>query len=139
MDFEKRALQTAVTLACVVPIGAGLSGMILGPVLSGGAALGSTDLDSHFRYLSGLLFAVGLGFLSTVPRIERRGGRFLGLAGIVVAGGFGRLASVAALGLPSAPMKAALAMELLVTPALALWQMRIARLMVAARTPSAAD
>lgn len=139
MDFEKRALQTAVTLGCVVPIGAGLSGMVLGPVLSEGAALGPTDLDSHFRYLSGLLLAVGLGFLSTVPRIERRGGRFLGLAGIVVVGGLGRLASVLALGLPSAPMKAALAMELLVTPALAFWQMRVARLAAASRTSLAAD
>lgn len=125
--FEKRALQAAVVVGCVVPIAAGLSGMILGPVLSRGAVAVPTDLDSHFRYLSGLLFAVGLGFISTVPQIERHRGRFLGLTGIVVAGGFGRLASVLALGLPSAPMKAALAMELLVTPALAFWQMRVAR------------
>jgi len=125
--FEKRALQAAVALGCLVPIGAGLSGIILGPFLSGGAVAVPTDLDSHFRYLSGLLFAIGLGFLSTVPRIERQKGRFLGLTSIVMVGGLGRLASVLALGLPSVPMQAALAMELLVTPALCLWQRRIAR------------
>lgn len=126
-NLEKRALQAAVALGCLVPIGAGLTGMILGPYLSGGPVAVPTDLDSHFRYLSGLLFAIGLGFLSTVPRIEQRRARFLGLTGIVVVGGLGRLASVLALGLPGTPMKAALAMELLVTPALCLWQRRIAR------------
>ncbi len=126
--FEKRVLQAAVALSCLVPLAAGLSGMILGPYLSGGLVSVPTDLDSHFRYLSGLLFAIGLGFLSTVPRIEHQRARFLGLTGIVVVGGLGRLASVAALGLPPAvSMKAALVMELLVTPALCLWQARIAR------------
>ncbi len=50
--------------------------------------LGSGDLDSHFRYLSGLLLAIGIGFASTVPRIEAQGGRFWLLTGIVMVGGY---------------------------------------------------
>ena len=83
--------------------------------------------DSHFRYLSGLLLAIGLGFLSAVPRIERRSGRFRLLAGIVFVGGLGRLLSLASGGTPDASTVFALVMELIVAPALALWQWRVAQ------------
>jgi hypothetical protein len=85
-------------------------------------AAGAADLDSHFRYLSGLLLAIGLGFASTIPHIEIRGRRFRLLAGIVVLSGVGRLVSI---GSPSPAMLAALVMELIVTPGLALWQYRV--------------
>jgi len=49
------------------------------------------------------------------------------LGGIVVLGGFGRLPSMLTMGEPSPIMIGALAMELLVTPAITLWQMRISR------------
>jgi hypothetical protein len=125
--MEKRALQVAVAIGSLVPIGAGSAGMLFGPRLMGSAILGAGDLDSHFRYLSGLLLAIGLGFLSTIPRIESHGGRFRLLTGLVVVGGIGRLLSLLAIGLPSATMLAALAMELVVTPGLAIWQHRVAR------------
>ncbi len=124
--LEKRALQIVVAIGSLVPIGAGSAGILLGPRLVGSASIGAGDLDSHFRYLSGLLLAVGLGFLSTIPRIETHGGRFRLLTGIVVVGGIGRLASLLATGLPSSMMIAALGMELLVAPGLAIWQSRVA-------------
>ena len=123
-DAEKRALQIAVLVGSLVPIIAGGAGMLLGPWMAESAPRG---LDSHFRYLSGLLFAIGLGYVSTVPRIETQGRRFLLLTGIVFAGGIGRLVSLIVIGSVSPSMTAALAMELLVTPALALWQRRIER------------
>ncbi len=123
---EKRALQIAVALACLVPIAAGIAGVLLGPPMVGARIVAAADLDSHFRYLSGLLLAVGLGFASTIPRIEVHGGRFRLLTCIVVAGGVGRLWSLLSVGAPSPAMLAALAMELLVTPGLTIWQMRIA-------------
>jgi len=125
--FEKHALQVAVTIACLVPIGAGGAGVLLGPRMLGSGIVAATDLDSHFRYLSGLLLAIGLGYASTIPRIEMHGDRFRLLTCIVVVGGVGRLLSLLAIGAPSPVMLAALAMELLVTPGLALWQHRIAR------------
>lgn len=126
MGWERRALQVAVAIGCLVPITAGLAGAILGPGLLGGA--GGIDADSHFRYLSGLLLGIGLAYGASVRGIERHRGRFLLLTLIVVAGGLGRLISVAALGLPPVSMSAALTMELLVTPALAYWQLRVARI-----------
>jgi hypothetical protein len=125
--MERRILQVTVAIGSLVPIGAGAAGMLLGPRLLGSDAVGSGDLDSHFRYLSGLLLAIGLGFLSTTPRIETQGSRFRLLTGIVVVGGIGRLMSLLAIGPQSPAMIAALGMELLVTPVLALWQHRFAR------------
>ena len=129
--LEKRALQVAVALGCLVPIGGGARGIWLGPQRAGAA--GPADLDSHFRYLSGLLLGIGLAYLTAIPRIEQYSLRFRILTAIVVVGGLGRLASLVAMGTPSLIMTAALAMELIVTPALALWQHRIARLSIALR------
>jgi hypothetical protein len=126
--MERRSLQIIVVVSSLVPIGAGGAGMLLGPRMLGVGAAGSGDLDSHFRYLSGLLLAIGLGYLSTTPRIETHGGRFRLLTCIVVVGGVGRLLSLLALGPQSPAMIAALGMELIVTPGLALWQYRVGRL-----------
>jgi hypothetical protein len=48
------------------------------------------------------------------------------LTGIVVVGGAGRLLSLLTIGPPSPVMVAALGMELVITPCLALWQHRVA-------------
>ncbi len=58
--LERRALQIVVTIGSLVPISAGSAGILLGPRLVGSASIGAGDLDSHFRYLSGLLLAVGI-------------------------------------------------------------------------------
>jgi hypothetical protein len=125
-DLEKRALQIVVGIGCLVPIIAGAAGIVHGPAMLGidGSA---PDLDSHFRYLSGLLLGIGFGFASTVPRIETHGRRFRLFAGVVIVGGLGRLASLVAIGMASRGMLAALAMELAVTPLLAIWQWRVER------------
>jgi hypothetical protein len=122
----RRLLQAAVLLAGIVPVSAGLAGVLLGPGIAGGG--GGTDLDSHVRYLSGLLLGIGLTFWSLVPRIERHTTVFRVLTLIVVVGGLGRLLGVFVTGVASAPMTAALGMELVVTPLLCWWQGRVARL-----------
>jgi hypothetical protein len=125
--FERLALQITVAIGSVVPIGAGAAGVLLGPAMIGPDRAAGGDLDSHFRYLSGLLLAIGFAYVSTIPRIETHERRFRWLTFIVVVGGFGRLASLLMAGAPSLIMRAALVMELIVTPALALWQRRVAR------------
>jgi hypothetical protein len=127
MDIEKLALQIAVAAGSLVPISAGAAGIILGPALLGNNAAGDTDLDSHFRYLSGLLLGIGIFYAGAVPGIERRRGRFLLLGAMVFLGGIGRLLSLFVRGTPSPVMIGALAMELVVTPSLTIWQLRIAR------------
>lgn len=123
---EKRLLQAAVAVAALVPVSAGLAGVVFGTAMIDLTPV-AVSTDSHFRYLAGLLLAIGLAFWSTVPGIERKTGRFRLLAIIVAIGGCGRAVSLALVGAPSTPMLFALAMELVVTPLLALWQARVAR------------
>jgi hypothetical protein len=123
---EAIALRATVAIAGIVPVGAGLAGMLRGAAMLGGHPAANLTLDSHLRYLSGLLLAIGLGFWSTIPRIEQQTARFRLLTAIVVVGGLGRLYGVTAEGLPPAPMLFGLAMELGVTPLLCWWQGRVA-------------
>lgn len=126
-DRERRLLQIAVALACLVPLTAGASGAVQGPGMVKNSAAASADLDSHFRYLSGLLLGIGLCFAAAVPTIERRSELFAVLSAAVVVGGIVRLGALISGNMPSTPHVLALGMELLVVPLLMLWQMRIAR------------
>lgn len=124
---SKHLLQLAVAIGGMVPVCAGFAGILFGPAFVDGGTATPIALDSHFRYLSGLLLALGLGFWATIPDIERKSAYFRLLAAIVVGGGLGRLWSLFMVGVPDRPMLFGLAMELAVTPLLALWQFRVAR------------
>ncbi|HEX8309619.1 MAG TPA: DUF4345 domain-containing protein [Allosphingosinicella sp.] len=125
--MERRLLQVAVALGCVIPLLAGGSGMIEGPgFLHGVGSDVPPDLDSHFRYLSGLLFAIGLAFASCIPGIEQKTGRFRLLALLVFIGGLGRLLGLLSAGVPGTGHVFGLAMELGTVPLLVLWQARVA-------------
>jgi len=124
---ERRLLQSSVAALALVPVMAGAGG-----VFCGLGALGlKVDLslagDSHVRYLSGLILAIGLGFWTTVPRIECQGARFRVLTGLVLIGGLARLYALARYGVPPRSMLVALAMELAVTPGLAIWRETLER------------
>lgn len=122
----KTLLQITVALGGLVPVGAGLAGIVLGPAMAARGAV-AASLDSHFSYLSGLLLAVGLAFWGLVPSIERRGPQVRLLTWLVVVGGLGRLVSLRRVGPPDSAMQAALIMELVVTPVICLWQWRLER------------
>ena len=127
MRLERRLLQLAVALGCVVPLLAGGSGVLEGPeFLHGVASPAAAELDSHFRYLSGLLLAIGIAFASCIPGIERKTGRFRLLALLVFVGGLGRLLGLASSGLPGPGHEFGRAMELVAVPLLVLWQARVA-------------
>ncbi len=123
--FPVLALQVVIAVLALVPIGAGLAGVLSGlGFLGDGAA--PMAADSHVRYLSGLLLAVGLLFWSTIPRIEHQARRVRLLTFIVFVGGLGRLFGVLTVGLPDPAMLFGLGMELVVTPLICLWQSSIA-------------
>jgi Domain of unknown function (DUF4345) len=124
--FEKRLLQVCMAAATLVPLIAGTSGAVFGPTMVGVTDAGG-DLDSHYRYLSGLLGAIGLAFVALIPTIERQMAAMRLLTFLVVIGGLARLAGLALGPPPGWPHYAALAMELAITPALCLWQGRVAR------------
>jgi hypothetical protein len=125
--LERRLLQLVVALGCIVPIATGAVGIMHGPEMLRG--IGSdvpADLDSHFRYLSGLLLATGIGFATCIPGIERKTARFRLLAFLVFVGGLGRLHSLLSIGVPGSGHVFGLAMELVAVPLLVLWQARVA-------------
>ncbi len=124
---ERRLLQILVAAFALVPVLSGLSGAVLGSDAFGSHARLSGTGDSHMRYLSGLILAIGIGFWSTVPRIESQGPRFRLLTGLVLIGGLVRLLGLFAVGSPTAGVAGALVMELVVTPSLALWRERLER------------
>ncbi|MDB5589691.1 DUF4345 family protein [Enterovirga sp.] len=126
LERERRVLQYVISLGALLPVAAGLYGVLFAAGLTGDQ-LGVAG-DSHYRYLSGLLLGIGLLFWSCVPAIESKGGRIGLLTLIVVAGGLGRLAGLLLTGLPALSMLGALAMELIVTPIVCLWHYRVARL-----------
>ncbi len=121
--MERRCLQFAMILAACVPIWGGLTGVV-GGARAFGAWPGAAS-DSHMRYLSGLLLAIGLVYLACVPAVERRSSVVRTLTALVLAGGLSRLAGVFLAGDPGS-MRWTLAMELGVAPAICLWQARVA-------------
>ena len=124
---EKRALQAVVAVLALIPTLTGSAGILLGPDFLRLDPPWPADLDSHFRFLSGVFLGVGIGFYSCIPRIEGKTGRFRLFAALTIAGGVARLWSLVMAGAPSAGHLTGLAMELLVVPLLVLWQARLAR------------
>ena len=121
---EKRALQIAVALAGLVPVGAGALGAFRPELLS---LNGPPHAFTHAAYLSGLLLGLGLCFWSLVPTIERQDRVFSILTAVVVVGGLARAFTAARLGAFGLSVILPLIMELAVTPALWAWQRRVAR------------
>ena len=122
--MERRALQLMILVAGIVPVCGGGAGALLGERAFGPWA-GAAD-DSHMRYLSGLLLAIGLAYWACIPTVERRGEVVRLLTLIVVIGGLARLGGVFVAGDPGL-MRWALVMELGVAPLIWLWQARVAR------------
>jgi hypothetical protein len=124
---EKRLLQAVILIACLVPLTAGPTGIVRGAAWMAHGGTVSPDLDSHFRYMSGIFTGVGLAFLSCVIGIEAKGTRLRMLVAFVVLGGLARGLSFIELGAPDLGNRFGLVMELVVTPLICLWQWRFAR------------
>ena len=120
---QKIALQIIVAIAACVPVLGGLSG-----ILADKADTSSFILSSnHFNYLSGLLLAIGLLFWGFIPTIEKRSTEIRLLTIIVFTGGLARLISTVSHSEMSMTILFALVMELIITPAICVWQYSISR------------
>jgi len=113
----------AVRAASIVPLLAGGAGAVTGFGFL--AEEVSPAIDSHGRYLSGLLLGVGLASLWCAQAPRPRAQAFLVLAAIVTLGGCFRALGWALVGPPPLPHQLALLMELGVVPLLALWLARL--------------
>ena len=119
---EKRALQVAVALVLVLPSTAAVAGVVGGPGFLGHPPVVPVDLDSHFRYVSGLFLAMLIGYASCIPAIERRTRRLRLLGFLTVVGGLARLGSLLTVGVPSLGHQIGLVIELGIAPAILLWR-----------------
>lgn len=127
--IERRLLQIAVALASLVPLSMGTISVIRSAdVLRGVQGPLPIDLDSHFRYLSGILLGIGLAFVAAIPTVERRAALFRTLGFVILIGGLARLLSLLQEGVPGPGHQFGLVMELVVVPLIVLWQARIERL-----------
>lgn len=113
-SVQYRLLQIAILTGACVPLLAGGYGMIAGTAFMDQTT--APVLDSHFRYMSGILFAMGLGFWSCVPDLYKYRSRFLTLAVLVIFGGTARLYSALFVLSPDTTTIFALTMELVVVP-----------------------
>lgn len=127
MTAGRGALQAVVAVATLVPLSVASLSLVRGPAWLGQAAPIATDLDSHFRYLSGIFLMLGLGFASCIPAIERKGPRLRLLGAMVIAGGLGRLWSLTQVGAPSTGHLFGLGIELGVVPIVLVWQAVVSR------------
>lgn len=124
---SKGFLQIVIALLALIPIVMGGAGVLSGPAAVMGATAWPTDLDSHYRYLSGIFLGIGILFYVTIPAIERKTLLFRLAASLVVMGGLARLLSLLTVGAPSTAHLVGLVLELIVVPLLVMWQAYVAR------------
>ena len=123
---EKRLWQVVLALVLILPFTAAIAGVVKGPVFLGRPPVIPTDLDSHFRYVSGIFLAMLCFYVSCIPAMERKTRRLRLIGALTVAGGLARLWSLASVGVPSIGHQVGLVIELGIAPAMILWQARIA-------------
>lgn len=117
---ERRLLQIAVVLIGAFPVIAGFQGLIGGLGIVG-------DADSRYRFLCGMQLGIGAAFWATIPKIEQKTDLFRVLTMVTLVGGLARLGAALAVR-PSNAVIYAIAMEVVVTPLIAIWRERIERL-----------
>jgi hypothetical protein len=132
VKIQRLILQIVVALGACVPVAAGAWGIWSGQDMLGGHPITNIALDSHVRYLSGLLLGIGVAYWNMVPWIEdARATKYMRLLTLIIMiGGLGRLYAALLLEWPPLSMQLALVMELIVTPAVYLWQRHIAKRLV---------
>ena len=122
--MQRRLLQIAFASAGLVLVGFGFAGVFFGASfidLSGNA-----EMDSYFRFLKGMLLAIGLIYWSSIPDIERHGERISLVTFILLLGAVPRLMAVIGHGVPTIGILISLAGELIVAPLLWFWQRHVA-------------
>ena len=122
----RRILQTVVAILAATPVLVGAAGVVAGPSFLHVEPPWPVDLDSHFRFLSGIFVVIGLAWYSCIPAIETKTGRFRLLALMTFCGGLARLYSLSVAGAPSGGHIAGLCIELVAVPVMVWWQAWIA-------------
>jgi hypothetical protein len=122
---ERLLFTIVVALLALVPVCAGLAGVVLGPGFLRLEEPWPADLASHLRFLSGLFLAFGISWWLCLWDLDRSAPTFRLLGLLTICGGLARLLSLGLDGTPSTGHLMGLALELIVVPCLLRWHRRI--------------
>jgi len=122
--MERKLLQIVFAAAGLVLVGFGLAGVFFGANFMD--LSGNVVMYSYFRFLKGMLLAIGLIYWSSIPDIERHGERVSLVTFILVLGAVPRLMAVIGHGVPTIGILIGLAGELVFAPLLWLWHRHVA-------------
>jgi hypothetical protein len=123
--MERKLLQIAFALAGLALVAFGLAGVFFGANFTDLSR--DVVMDSYFRFLKGMLLAIGLIYWSSIPEIERHSERISLVTFILVLGAVPRLMVVIGHGVPTNGIVIGLAGELILVPLLWSWQRHVAR------------
>jgi hypothetical protein len=133
----RRALQITLAVLAGLPFASGLAATLAGPAsLPGEQGDIQATLDSEFRFTAAFWFAVAPLIWSCVPRVEHKTVTIRLVLSTVFVGGLARLLSWRDKGRPHPLFQAAIGLELVGMPVIAIWQARVAALAQRAAAPS---
>ena len=123
---NRAALQWALGILAVIPMGSAVGEILRGPQgVPGGSPDIAPTVDSSLRYANVFKFASGVAILRELSRIERSSTVSFVLSTIAV-GGLARIAAWRHSGRPHPAIVGAIALEAIGAPLLLTWQRRIA-------------
>ena len=125
--MSRRLLQVVAGVVGVLPLVTGGMSLAIGPRDLPDPGAYSPMLDSNYRFYAAFWIGAGILWWRELRHIERAGPLFRYLCALFVLGGIGRLIAMLQSGSPGNGMLGALAIELVLVPALIPWQASVAR------------
>lgn len=122
----KRGLQIFLAIFSLAPLYFGVTGVLFGAAGHMPAEAVTPDLDSQFRYLSGLYIGFTALIWWFIPNIDRHVWLFRLLTLAIFLGGLARLFSYLTVGAPAPELVAGIGIEIAL-PLIIIWQTAVAR------------
>jgi len=122
----KRGLQIFLAIFSLAPLYFGVTGVLSGAAGHMPVEAVTPDLDSQFRYLSGMYIGFTALIWWFIPNIDRHVWLFRLLTLAIFLGGLSRLLSFLTVGAPAPEMVAGIGIEIAL-PLIVIWQTAVAR------------